>query len=138
MMWDQVLLRIVGIVTTDAMLAEIYGEHMRMVGSGDFQIPSLEWSLVSDSEQELWAPCVVQFDQWSEDSSAVVRSERRLRALFHQDLPAEFDGLIMTCTYIDGSVLASPDRDGFVGRAIRFQFTPLRSKYALSAITHTP
>ena len=138
MMWDQVLLRIVAVVRTDTLLAEIYGENMRLASPGQLLIPALEWTVAADSETELWAPCTIQFDQWTRTLAELVRSERRLRALFHTELPAEFDGLIMSCQYLDGTLLAAPDRDDFNGRALRFRFTPLRSRYALSSITHTP
>lgn len=139
MMWDQVLLRLVDLIKTDQTLHGIFGDNSRMAGTGKLEIPSIEWSLVGDSETELWAPCIIQFDLWHTLPAKIVEAERRLRILFHTSLPATFDGLTMWCEYIDGDILASPDRNNFAGRAVRFKFTPLRSKYVLTGpITHTP
>lgn len=140
MMWDQVLFRIAALVQEDPVLRPIYGENMRMMGEGnEHQVPVLEWILVGDTETELWAPCTIQFDQWTPTMGELVLSERRLRTLFHTSLPAEFNGLRMWCEYVDGNVLASPHRDGVDGRSVRFRFTPLRGKYALqSPISLTP
>ncbi len=138
MMWDQVLMALVEVVSTDQVLRDIYGDKMRLASSGKLEVPHLEWSFIGDTETELFTPCVFQFDQWHEDPAKVVLSERRLRVLFHTQLPAEFGGLVMWCEYVDGEVLAMPNRDGFSGRAVRFRFTPLRSVYALPTITRTP
>lgn len=138
MMWDQVIRRLSDIVQSDTILTDIYGDNMRMAGVSEHVVPSLEWTLIADAETELWAPCTIQFDQWCLTMDALVRSERRLRALFHTSLPAEFDGLRMDCQYLDGQTLATPDRNDVDGRAVRFRFTPLRSKYVLASINLTP
>lgn len=131
MIWDDLLERIVTIVNADAVLLEVFGSSMRMAGTAEHAVPSLEWTMITDSEGELWSPHVIQFDQWSLDLEEVIRSERRLRALFHQDLPVRLGGdLLSWAQYVDGEVLATPDRNGFAGRAVRFRFTPLRERYA--------
>lgn len=134
MMWDQVLKRLVATVEQDVVLSGIYGTAMRLAGTGKtFEpaaAPILEWTIIGDTESELWSPVIIQFDQWALTLGVVTTSERRLRTLFHQDLPTEYGGVIMWAQYEEGSVLASPDRNGFAGRAIRFRFTPLRERYA--------
>lgn len=130
MMWDAVVKRIAATVMLDPALRELYQDNMRMAGTGAFQPAMLEWTFIADAEDELWSPVTIQFDQWLRSMEDVVISERRLRVLFHQDLPAEYGGLIMWAQYQDGAVLAAPDRDGSHGRSVRFRFTPLREKYA--------
>lgn len=131
MMWDEVLERAFELIQNDSVLTEIFGPAMRMAGSGAQQVPGLEYHLIGDTEGELWAPMIVQFDVWSEDMTVVTRAERRLRVMFHKDLPSTLGGLTMWMQFTDGQVLASPERSGFNGRAIRFTLTPLRRQYAL-------
>lgn len=138
MMWDQVILRIAALLRSDDTLVGIFGSSMQMAGTSPLRVPMLEWTLIADGESELWAPCVIQFDQWHTEAAMIVQSERRLRSLLHVPRAIVLDGLYLSGQYQDGSVLASPDRNGFDGRAARFLFLPLRARYALPVLTHTP
>lgn len=130
MMWDHVLRRVKTLLEEDTVLAGLYGDAMRMTGTGAHAVPMLEWMLIGDSEGELWAPMVIQFDQWMTSMEKVTQSERRLRGLFHQDLPTVIGEIQMWVQYVDGENLASPNRDGYSGRAVRFRLTPLRERFA--------
>lgn len=135
MMWDQVLERLRVLMLADSALAAIFAERMRMATFTGLPFsptePTLEWSLIADTESELWAPCIIQFDLWASEMEQLIAGERRLRTMFHQALPFDIgDGVRVWGEYNDGTILASPSRDGFAGRAIRFRFTPLRSQYA--------
>lgn len=134
MMWDHVIKRLRAVIVADDLLRDIYGDDIRMAGTGDHLVPALEYNLIGDTENELWAPCLIQFDQWHTDPLTVARSERRLRALFHQEVPALYGDVMMWAQYEDGSVLATQDRNGFTGRAVRFRFTPLRERYAKPSV----
>jgi hypothetical protein len=130
MMWDHVL-RVTGDqVESDLLLSSIYGESIRLAGSGDHTVPLLEMTVIPPNIDEQWEPCTIQFDQFTESFDAMRASERQLRRLFHQDLPVDIGGVVMFAQYLEGDVIASPDRDGYHGRAIRFRFTPLRELYA--------
>ncbi len=129
MKWDQVIRVATAAVLADPVLAGIYGQNVVYLGTARHAVPLLEVMLIADSETELWAPCTLQWDQWCETMDALRASERRLRLLFHQDLPISLGGVGMWVQYVDGAELVSPDRDGFFGRAIRFRYTPLRAQY---------
>lgn len=129
MKWHQVVEAMLGAIVADAKLTAIYGVVVRQSGNAPFQVPSLEWDLIGDSEGEQWAPCLVQLDQWCATQDDLLRSEQRLRRLFHQELPVTIGGVMMWAQYEDGAMLASPDRDGYFARAVRFRFTPLRDRY---------
>lgn len=137
-MWDRVLAAIAAVCAADDVLISVYGGSMRLAGTGDHRVPLLEFQLIGDGETELWAPCTIQFDQFTKDDTAIdgmaqlIASEQRLRALYHTDLPVDINGVGMFCEYAGGDVLASPSRDGYYGRAIRFRLTPLRRQYAAS------
>lgn len=136
MKWDVVLERVRGAIQANPILDGLFpGARLRMAGPWSLErlpdMPLLEHSLIADSETELWAPCVFQFDIFARTIDEVLLAERILRRLFHQDMPIDLDGLSMWAQYTPGgeAPLASPDRDGFFGRAIRFTFTPLRERY---------
>ena len=130
MMWDHVMVRVLAVIKGDTELASIFGDHIRMTGTGAQQTPGLEYMLIADSENELWAPAIFQFDLWTTSAVTARDAERRLRHLFHKDIPQEIGGLMLWTVYTDGSMLATPDRSNYTGRALRFTFTPLREQYA--------
>lgn len=130
MMWDQVMERVVASILADSMLAGIYASHVRMAGTGEQQVPGIEWTLIGDTEGELWAPMIVQFDLWHSNAETLRASERRLRGMFHVNVMLQLDDLKLFSSYNDGAMLATPDRSGYHGRAIRFTMIPLRSQYA--------
>lgn len=129
MKWHQVVDEVLAVILADAKLTAIYGTSVRRAGASPFAVPVLEWDLIGDSETELWAPCIVQLDQWCTSQADLLRSEQRLRRLLHRELPVTFGSITMWSEYEDGSSLASPDRDGYFARAIRFRFTALRDRY---------
>lgn len=133
MMWDRVIEAIRATVLADPFMKAIYDDRVRMATSSGTPFnpttPILEYSIIGDVEREQWAPTIIQFDQWAIDPEVVADSERRLRQLFNPELPREYAGLFMFSQYVDGAVLAMPDRNGFSGRAARFRMTPLRALY---------
>lgn len=133
MMWDRVVVSILETLTNDSTIGELFADRIRWTGSGETPSPKaslLEYMLIADTERETDAPCVIQFDVWAPSMDTTVAGERRLRQLFNRQLPTDYGDGPMWAQYIDGTVLASPDRDGFSGRAVRFRFTPLRERYA--------
>ena len=130
MRWDAVIAAVTGTALADPIIVGIIGAAGRLAGTGPHQVSLLEWSLIADTEDELWAPCTVQWDLWVNTIEEQIALERQLRRLFHAELPVNLAGVRMWSQYVDGSVLASPDRDGYYGRALRFRYTPLRDLYA--------
>lgn len=133
MMWDRVIEACRATIVADDILGPIYGDRVRMASASATpfvpEVPILEYSVIGDVERDQWAPTIIQFDQWAPDVEVAVASERRLRRIFNPELPQEFAGLFMWAQYVDGTVLATPDRNGFAGRAVRFRFTPLRERH---------
>ncbi len=132
MMWDEVMQRVLNEILADPIMSSIYGTSVAAATSSAKQIaPTLEWMLISDIEQELWAPMIVQFDQFTKNPASLRLSEFRLRSLYHRDTPVVLTDIQMWTQYFDGNTIEVPDRSGFYGRSIRFRFTPLRRQYAL-------
>lgn len=129
MKWDYVLDQLTAVVAADAALAAIFGTAFRYQGVGTFTVPLLEQMLVADSETEQWNPMIVQWSGWTRTMADLLTTERRLRVLFHQELPVTIGEMPMWCQFEDAEPLTSPDRDDVFGRAWRFRVTPLRSLY---------
>ena len=127
--WAQVLEEVGIVVAGDPTLSAIYGTSIRFEGSGVNAIPLLTYGVVVDTEDELWNPIVVQFDQWVADFEDLVSSEIQLRRLFNAPVPMALGDLTIWAEYLDGGALSIPDRDGYFGRAARFRLTPLRDYY---------
>lgn len=131
MRWDAVLKAVGDEAVASPTLARIFtAANIRLHGSQEFAVPSLQFRVIADTEGEEDAPCTVQWDIWTDDEASLTLAERILRRLFHHDLPVNIGGVEMiTSVYVDGSTLASPDRDGLFGRAVRFSHVPLREQY---------
>jgi hypothetical protein len=127
MRWGDVVQAIAAAAAQNAVLASIYGETVRLAAPAqEHVVPALEYRIITDSESELWAPVLIQWDQWTETLDQLIASETALRKLFHQDLPVVIQGVWMWSEYTDGAELATPERAGFYGRAARFRHTPIR------------
>lgn len=134
MMWDEVMARVKTVILEDPTLLSLFGEAYRKAGVSELRVPVIEWNLLSDTENELWAPMLVQFDIWTDVAANARHAERRLRSLFHKDLLLQIDDLQLFAEYTDGTDLATPNRADFTGRGLRFRFTPLRRQYALPGV----
>lgn len=130
MMWDHVMETVKDLITAHPVLSTMFGENFRRSGPTDQLVPVIEWTLLGDTESELWAPMLVQFDCWTDTAEDVRRAERLLRGMFHQQTSIIFDTYTMLTEYADGADLAVPNRAGYAGRGVRFRMTPLRQQYA--------
>jgi len=129
--WHQVLQAASDLAAATPALANIYGaDGFRYAGTSPYVTPALEHQLVADGEDELWAVCTIQFDQWCRTMEDLLASEHQLRLLFHVETQRDYAGMPCWSQYNDGETLASPDRDGAFGRAIRFRMSTLRERYA--------
>lgn len=126
MRWHDVIWAISREAAADPILAGIYGSVIRMGGTQEHAVPSLEYWIIGDSASELWEPVTIQWDQWVHTLEDLVISEAAIRTLFDHPVPVTIQGVIMWSEFTDGASLVAPDRAGFHGRAARFRFTPLR------------
>lgn len=129
MNWDLFVTAILEEIANTAEIAAIVGSRVILAGSGKWIVPSVEATLIADTEGELWAPFTLQLDVWSKDFEEVRAIERILRRRYHAQLPIPIGELRCWAQYSDGTILASPERDKVYGRALRFTFTPLRAAY---------
>jgi hypothetical protein len=139
MRWDDLLVTAAAAAAGDPTLASIYSDPnaIRQAGTAAHVVPSLEFQLVSDTkEADIWAPHVIQWDQWVDTLEQLMASERALARLFDREfdlVPCNFGGTYFWSEYTDGAALvANPDRVGYHGRAVRYRMTPIREEYVPS------
>jgi hypothetical protein len=130
MRWPELLREIAAVAAADTDLISVYGTKIRQAGSVDHAVPSLEFMLIADTEEQQWNPHTIQWDQWCATQAELIVSERALQRLFNQDVPVVFGDIMMWAYFLEGAELATPDRDGFHGRALRFRYAPIRERYA--------
>lgn len=132
MRWDEVLRSVMSVAESSVVLQGIYGEEwIRLSGVREYRVPSLELTLLGDDETELWEPTDIQFDQFTTSMADLVTSERALRTLFDHERPQTIGGTRMWSFYLEGDVLAGPNRDSaedVFARAVRFRFAPIRER----------
>jgi len=134
MMWAEVMERVVAQIAAHPTLGVLYENRVRMASpSGEQQVPGIEWTLIGDTETELWEPILIQIDIWYTDHVVMIQTERIIRGMFRQDLPFKLGGdFTVIATFETGVSLAVPDRSNFYGRGLRFRIAALRNQYAFS------
>lgn len=125
--WPDVLLAFASVAQSDPILVDIFGQNIRLAGSMEHRIPSLELALISDQESELWERVVVQWSMYAGSMEDLIRAEGRIRRLFVHDLGVNIGGVIMFTEFLEGVALEAPTRDNVFGRAIRLGVEPLRA-----------
>lgn len=129
MKWHLVVDAVLAAILANGTLAGIFGTRVRKNGPGPVQSPVLEWSLIGYTHEEQWEPCILQLDCWCNDELSLLQAEQTLLRLFNRELPESLGGVLMWQQFEDSDDLATPDRDGYYARALRFRFTPLRDRY---------
>ncbi len=130
MRWDAVIQAVSNRAAEDAALIAIFGTTIRKSGRQAFAVPSLEYLLVSVPRPgELWAPCTIQFDIWTETLDDTVAAAVALDRLFDHDRVQIIEGVYMWAHVSEPSVtLEGPLRENQHGQASRFRFVPIRAK----------
>ena len=132
MMWDQVIPDWLDLLEADAaLLAALGGSHIYPAqASRPVGIPSVEWFMVSDIEEENFNPFIVQVDIWARGVPKAATIEKRIRLLTHRDTARELGGHRMWTRYLESRQHDYPAEAGVVHRSMDFLFEPLRLKYA--------
>lgn len=133
MMWDLVVEAWLDLLEADTALETELGgdDHIYPAQSSRAaRIPSVEWSLVGDLEEESFNPITIQVDIFAKNVRQMVTIERRIRLLTHRDTARVLGGLRMWTRYLDSRSHDYPAQPGAMHRSLDFQFEPLRAKYA--------
>lgn len=130
MRWHAVIEAVSRRASGDAALIAIFGTVIRKSGRQEFTVPSLEYLLVSVPRPgELWAPCTIQFDIWTDTLDDTIAAAVALDRLFDHDRVQVIEGVSMWAYVAEPSVtLEGPLRENQHGQASRFRFAPIRAK----------
>ena len=131
MRWNAVCEAMAEQVAALPVIQAIYGATVRMASpQARHVVPALEYRIITDTEMEQWEPIIVQWDQWTVTYEDLVDSERALRQLLHQEAELWLAPNVMVLAKVlDGAELADPDRQGYFGRAVRFQLDAIAGQY---------
>lgn len=129
MNWYEVWTNIAAAIAANATITGVVGENFRLAGDAAVQVPSLIALLVTDSEDELYAPADWQFDIYAYSLGEVMTVEKELRRMLNQPLQVALGDADVTCEFVGGQLLRGPERDPYFRRLLEFRFTPVRSRY---------
>lgn len=131
MMWDRVVPEWLDLLEADADLIDLLGgQHIYPAQAArEVRIPSVEWLLVLDSEEENFNPFLVQVDYWARGAVKAAAIERRIRMITHRDTAREIGGIRLWTQYEDSRSHDYPAEPGVIHRSLDFRFIPGRDKY---------
>lgn len=133
MRWDYVIEFWTARLLADAALTSVMG-YSGFVYPGQaarpVKVPSIEYLMMGDVEEELFNPIQVQVDFWARGIKKAAQIERRIRVLTHSDVAQDLGGERMWLRYQDARTTDYPADPGVVHRILDFQFEPIREKYA--------
>lgn len=130
MRWDVIIDAWLGLATADSVVQSVLGTspEIWMAGEREHEVPSLEWSLISDTEGENWEVTGVQLDPFVRSIADLTTLEGALRRLLHHDTPITAGTHELWSQLTGGGPLPGLD-DGIIGRHIDFRLTYLRGRY---------
>lgn len=129
MRWPDVVTALLDTLEADAALSAIIGTAIyRSDDHRDFRVPSMEYTIISDVEEERFNPIRIQWDVFVRTDAHLIVCETRLRALMHHDLPTEIGGVKMWSQYAARQETQGLG-DGIRGSSTDFVYTPIRSRY---------
>jgi hypothetical protein len=91
--------------------------------------PCAEYTLIYDTEAELFNRIGVQVDIWHKGHNLAGQAERRIRVLTHGDVGQDLGGERVWMQYRDARTLDYTADPGLLHRVLDFEFEAVRGKY---------
>lgn len=143
MRYDDVVTQVLQLVAGDATIEGIIGAALYESGERDFEIPSLEWTLIVEiPELEVYHTIQLQFDPFARTKADLLTLQGRLYQLLHKEMNTTLDapfssgfssGFGPVAVYLIRSRLldirSSPTKAGLHTGSMDFEFTPIRERY---------
>lgn len=127
-MWDRAIEQLLILLRNDAQLKAMLGgiAHIyRNRSRPRIQIPEITYTVISNTLEENYAPCMVQWDVFASDMDLVSQIEQRLFQLMHSDLPVQVGTIRMWSQFQSGYDFANED-ETIAHRAVEYRYTPAR------------
>lgn len=132
MRWDFVIEHWITRLQADASLVSLMNSSAFIYASGaakPVKVPSIEYMIVGDREDELFNPIQVQVDFWQRGIKKAAQTERRIRLLTHSDVGQDLGGERLWMRYLESRTTEYPAEPGVVHKILDFLFEPVREKY---------
>ena len=145
MRWDEVMEAVEAYLNADALLVGEMGGSLKIwpaETSRTVQYPSIEWTVTTDIETEVFNPVLVQFDIYAPANYTTGKTpqqvcaaiERRLRRLLGERRGMrDIGGVQMLMSFSDARTFPVPEPDVFA-RQVDFLFEPIRERYAAATL----
>jgi hypothetical protein len=131
--WDFCVEHWTARLLADAALVSVMGSASGWIAPAQaarpVKIPSIEYGVLTDVEEELFNPFELQVDFWARGLKKAAQIERRIRLLTHSDVAQELGGERMWIQYQDGQQLDYPAEPGVVHKFAIVRFEVIREKY---------
>jgi hypothetical protein len=128
--WDAAIDGWLGVLEANADVQSVLGNppaiYMAEDGEREYEVNSMEYTVLTDTEDELYNPTLVQLDLFVKTMADLETLERAIRTEAHLDLPGTF-GSISMWSQFEGSGRLAGVPDGLFSRSLDFRLTPVRS-----------
>ena len=127
MRYDQILPAILALVAADPAISGVVGTAIREARTGEFVVPSLEWTFVAGRpEEEMLYQFRLQLDPFARTVADYLTVRNRLIQLLHRDREWTAGGHWVTSVFSDEQK-AEP-RDGVHSGPLDFVITVVRGR----------
>lgn len=134
MRWDVVIEAVRKALKADAALTSALGSGTiePMESNVERRVPSIRYTLVTDFDEEVLNPIMLQIDYWALSRAKAVTIEGRIEAVLKKPLGTSFaltgigETVRMGCELIERRDASDP-QPGVVHRQLDFRFTPVRA-----------
>ncbi len=132
MRWTTVVALLLADIEADSALVTLLGAspNMKLYKSGerDFEVPSLEWTLISEiPDSEVFDELHLQFDPFVRSEGDLETVHNRLYELFHRDTEWATGGVTFRSQFVTAQ--PQPAVDGVYSGPIEFTFVTVRQRY---------
>lgn len=126
--WAEVLAAVRATLTGVVELTALVDpDRIRQVTAGDLVVPSVEMTLIADTERELVNVITIQFDLWFNDWDHLLEAERLIRQNVSSSLPMTLNGVgPMWALYRGSRTLGPPDDDTY-NRSFDIRYEAIRT-----------
>lgn len=123
-------LTLVAPIETDSDVKSVIGNPARfyMAGERKFEVESMRWQLIANTEGENYEESLIQLDFWVRSMDDVVTLEGALRRLLHHETEVTIGGIRLWSKYVDSRPLGGA-KDGTIARTLDFRQTYLRARH---------
>ncbi|MFW6012478.1 MAG: hypothetical protein ACOC92_02080 [bacterium] len=116
-------------LNADPTFQDVFGDAGYLAGERPHEVPSWDWMMLVDLEEEVEGSQDFQFDLYAETAQSVRDAERALRRLLVRDRPYTLGGEWLRGEYIAGREFRGPESDQYFRRSLDIRLTTLRDRY---------